>query len=595
MAEYAEKQNTKISRCLVEALSVLKESSLEAVDSPELQSSFTEYMHIDREVQKEFWNIVQYVADSEEAQLILLCGSVGDGKSHILSYYTKNEPETMVKFKIHNDSTASYYKNKPAIETLKETLAGFSDEQIATSKEKWIIAINLGTLTNFLNGDTENRFTKLRDYVKQQNILDNTIPEERTDMSGNFHCVNFSDYHLYTLKDEKVKSTYIQSIFKKITDDTEDNIFNQAYKNNCMDCPNKNKCPVKANYEMLKNETVQTMLIESLIEAIIKGKIILSTRSIFDFIYELLVDRRYINDSSSMIRTTIENLNVDQYVNTLLPNTLFSHDDGKGIFAALSACDPLNIKNKEVDDLVIKVLNNANIISLIDEKIPELNGSLNKLRNIDFSEPSKQELNKTCLKLYIRASKLFNRNHELKLQDELYTSFLKDLYYWNKSYNVRLKDLYEVTQKAMLVWNGEAPKGAMRLNVGKHQMNYVISQEVRIKPCINNSNQKPETELTKFLEEINLVYQDKDGDRQSNTYQILIDYNLYKLIYSMRDGYKPNRKDKNLYVKFDDFVNQVEDSGSQHEMLIIEEKNRKNPRQYEFSYGDFGFTFEVKK
>lgn len=592
MTENTNEQNMVTSKCLVEELSVLKESSLEAVDSPELESKFTSYMHIDREVQKEFWNIVKNVADSDEAQLILLCGSVGDGKSHILSYYSKNEPETMAKFKIHNDSTASFYKTKPAIETLKETLECFSDEKISNSKEKWIIAINLGTLTNFLNGDTDNKFTKLRSYVEKQKILENAIPDERTDITGNFHYVNFSDYHLYTLKNEKVKSEYIHAILQKITDDNSNNVFHKSYVHNCFTCSNRDKCPVKANYEMLKIDIVQEMLIQSLIEAIIKRKIILSTRSIFDVIYELLVDRRYINDSSSMIKTTIATLNEDQYVKTLLPNILFSHDEGKGIFAALNACDPLNIKNEAIDDLVIQVLNNHNILKLIDDSLPELKEKLNILGEIDFSEPSKEELNKTCLKLYIRASKLFDRNKHLVLQDDLYELFLKDLYYWNKSCNSKFKELYDVTQRAVLVWNGDAPKGAMRLNVGRHQMNYVISQEIRIKPYVSNTNSNSDIELKKFLEEIIIEFQEKNGN--GKVYQIAIDYNLFKLIYDMSNGYKPNRKDKNLYVKFDDFVNQVEDSGSQFEMLIIEEKNKKGARQYEFSLDEFGYTFEVK-
>jgi len=77
----------------------------------------------------------------------------------------------MKQFYVHNDSTASLYSDKPASYTLFEILDDFSDEKIDSSNQKTIIAINLGTLNNFLEADIHNRFNRLKKYVQEIGIL----------------------------------------------------------------------------------------------------------------------------------------------------------------------------------------------------------------------------------------------------------------------------------------------------------------------------------------------------------------------------------------------------------------------------------------
>ena len=80
----------------------------------------------------------------------------------------------MEKFYVHNDSTASLYIDKPATYTLRQIMDDFADDKISESKSKVILAINLGTLSNFLEADEEGRFSKLKEYVDATGILDET-------------------------------------------------------------------------------------------------------------------------------------------------------------------------------------------------------------------------------------------------------------------------------------------------------------------------------------------------------------------------------------------------------------------------------------
>ena len=184
--------------CLIQELSKLKESSKEAVEGLNTFSKFKTYMHVNRDVQDELQQIILKAAKENSAQLILVCGSVGDGKSHIISYFKNKYPDVMSNFTLHNDATESLEPNKTSMDTLNDVLDNFSDEKIGTSTEKLILAINLGTLNNFIDSEYGKRFTVLQKYVESKKILEKSIIENRFDSSSNIQFINFSDYNLYT-------------------------------------------------------------------------------------------------------------------------------------------------------------------------------------------------------------------------------------------------------------------------------------------------------------------------------------------------------------------------------------------------------------
>lgn len=95
--------------CLVNTLTKLKKSAKEAVACADTSNDYIMYMHVDRSVQEAFMSPLQKSYNFPHAELILLCGSVGDGKSHMLSYCASKYPEMMGEFYVHNDSTTSYY------------------------------------------------------------------------------------------------------------------------------------------------------------------------------------------------------------------------------------------------------------------------------------------------------------------------------------------------------------------------------------------------------------------------------------------------------------------------------------------------------
>lgn len=573
--------------CLIQELSKLKESSKEAVEGLNAFSKFKTYMHVNRDVQDELQQIILEADQENRAQLILVCGSVGDGKSHIISYFKNKYPDVINNFTLHNDATESLEPNKTSMDTLNDVLDNFSDEKIETSSEKLILAINLGTLNNFIDSDYGKRFTKLQKYVESKKILEKSIVENKFDSSSNIQFINFSDYNLYTLKDGKVQSKYIKELINKITNPSEINDFYNSYKENCSICKNKDKCPIKANYELISEDNVQNAIVDLLVQCIIKKKIIISTRALLNFMYDLIIARSYIDVNSPMFKDKIGKLKNEEYINSLTPNIIFDHKELSFIFNALSTLDPLNVRNEKVDDFIIKFNNSTELIQFFDEYIDYPKGYIEKINSVNFDELEGRRIKTNLLKLFIRSYYLCGKGDLFSLNDEVYENFINYLYFWNKGDKAKLIGLYGEIKDGILKWNGEAEKNHINIFVGKNQVKYKVSEEIEIKADASNLPNNKESELIKFLTEMDIRYK---GDKLDRSCGIGVDYSLYELLIRVGNGYRPNKKDKNHFIKFIEFINKIECAGSQNSQLTFTEKNREENKKYRLEFDE---EFEI--
>ncbi|WP_419742864.1 DNA phosphorothioation-dependent restriction protein DptF [Paraclostridium dentum] len=582
-----EDMHIKKSDCLIEELSMLKESSKEAVEGLNIFTNFKRYMHVDRNAQTELEHIIIEASKSNKSQLILVCGSVGDGKSHIISYFKNKYPEVISKFILHNDATESLEPNKTSMDTLNDLLKSFSDENIEDSNEKIILAINLGTLNNFIDSDYGDRFTKLRDFVNDKKILEKSIEDNSFGSDENIQFVNFSDYSLFTLKDEKVESEYIKSLMKKITDKSEYNVFYDSYKSNCNNCKNKGVCPIKANYELISENIVQDAIVDLLVQCIIKNKIIISTRALLNFLYDLLVPRQHIDINSPMFKNDIYRLKDEEYINSLTPNIIFDHKELSFIFNSLNTLDPLNVRNEKVDDFIIKFNNSTYVEEFFNENIDYPKGYIEKINEKYKEKGPDKKLKHSLLKLFIRSYYLCGKGNLFNLKDEVYEEFIKYVYYWNKGDKIKLQPMYINIKDGICKWNGQADKNQINIFIGKNQVKYKVSEILEIKANPSNLPTNSENKLDKFLTTLEIMYKGKDFDESC---VLEIDFPLYELLMRVSDGYRPNKKDKNQFIKFIEFINKMEMAGSQKSELIFTEKNRDQNKKFRLEYDD---EFEI--
>lgn len=589
------------NNCLIDELKKLKESSKEAVENITSFSEFKNYMHVKRNVQDELFNIIDKSSKSNSSKLILVCGGVGDGKSHIISYFKNNYPNMMLEFDIHNDATESFEPGKTSIDTLNDVLKDFNDDNILHSNKKLILAINLGALSNFIDSKYQDNFKNLKKYVEDKKILDVDISDNSYEEESNFQFINFSDYHIYSLTEEKAKSQYVEDIINKIIQDDERNVFKNSYKSNCLNCDKNYKCPIKINYEMLMKEPVKEKLIDVLIECVVKDKLIVSTRSLLNFIYDFIVNTELDNKNNEELKQYIDKINCDDFIKCIFVSNLFEHKELSQILYSLSKIDPINSISEDLDNIIIK-LNITEDIAGVFNSYLNIDGN-NYLESLmsknDVIEDEKMKLKTkteqnylidSLINMFIRLN-IFIPRENLNLNDKIYLEYMKNLYYWNIGDIDNIENLYSDVKVAIYNWNGEALDGRINISVGKNQMRYKISQKLNLEADLSNIKVNESEELLKFNPSLIIGY---ESEENGINYKIDIDFNLYELLMRIKNGYRPNKNDKYNYINFVEFINKIQKLGSQNKEIYIEDKQGLGVSNYKLVYKQAFGRFEFK-
>lgn len=581
---------------LIDALKRCKQSSKEAVENLGQFSSFKRYMHVQRPVEIELEKHINNAYTSQGAQLILVCGGVGDGKSHILSYLKDKLPflKDTNAFYLHNDATESFSPRKTSIETLAAVLEPFSDKGLQQGGTKNIVlAINLGALNNFIDSEYGIAFSRLRDFVHKKRILESVIDEEVTPDDHIFKYVNFSDYHLYQLTEQGPKSDYIKGIFQKITQKTEDNPFYQAYLYDYED--NRDiaiRNPIIQNYELFQHEDVQEKIIDILIQAMVKEKLIISTRGLLDFIYNILVPACMENMNYLQIKEFIKVLDFKDYTSSLLPFQLFEKKDASSIHQAIYQINPTRVRTEELDQYLIEFKSRKDGAYLFSKyidinRLPYFAKSF--LQNSPWRNPESKEqqtYRRLLVKLFVYLYYLIPKMEYGSFADLTYQQFMKYLYYWNKREWSKLAKLYrDDVREAVYKWNGEGNGELIYVQIGQPQTQYYALQKLEIEPHVVRTPSLPNEELFKFLTMMHLQFKTKNSSDQSIA-SIDIDYTLYSFLVRINRGYRPNKKDKFQFIKFVEFIETLSEFGKNKEEIVFESKQFGKTTRYRLKYDE---------
>ena len=359
---------------LVDELKRLKKSSSEAVDNDEEFSPFKMYMHIHRSLEDDLIKKIEQAKERAGKSLILVCGNVGDGKSHVISYLKHTRISLLDGFIIHNDATESRSPNRDEKEELAMVLHNFRDDCIANdSDDKIIVAINLGVLSNFIDSEKGKgrEFSKLAEYVNSNNILIDNIVGESPEQNSCFFHINFGDYHIFRLNSGKIDSPYIEEVIERIVCESNDNPFFQGYKR-CSEC-SVDHCPVKANFEMLQNKKVVSGLINILIETIVKDKVILSTRELLDFFYDIIVHPDF--NKAKLLKSKNR---FEQFIKYCLPSLMYEHEEASMLLSHLTKYDFINQRTELFDGITTR-FNTTDKLTEMFESYIDVNSISNQI------------------------------------------------------------------------------------------------------------------------------------------------------------------------------------------------------------------------
>ncbi|MBA2176141.1 DNA phosphorothioation-dependent restriction protein DptF [Halobacillus locisalis] len=558
---------------LLYQLNKLRESSQEAIEGFESLSPFKRYLHIERPIQESLEESLRKASVSGDAQLVFLCGSVGDGKSHLLAYLQSTYPDMMKDFHIHNDATESFDPQKDSLDTLADVLSSFDDENIHTSDKKMILAINLGVLHNFMeSGYAEERYSELRKFIDQSGVFDTGI-DEQIDHSV-FSLVNFGDYHEFELHESGAVSPYIDTMLERIVSESDQNPFYKAYKK---DMENDWNHPILMNYKMLRAESVRDSISRLLVETVIKEKVIISTRALLNFIYDILVP------------TSIEDMDSSDIIDMLpylLPSLLFEGRQRSGLLKAVSSQDPLNIRSQKIDEKLIGLYNTTDLSDFHRKVITDpsavvwidLLSSVGSIYYLD--KESKEQVGE----MFVRSAFLFDSELNEQFEDEEYSQFTSYLYAFNSGDLKSLRGMYHEVWKSLYLWKGAPQKGFLYLDEETDFMR--IAEKLDLDKSTEYVPKKREGKLQRFTMSIIIGYKADD-----ETVAVEIDYPLYETLSKVRQGYRLSKKDKEDAIQFVEFIERLLPLGSQQKVILIEDQDEDKLFRLEYDHNFEEYTF----
>ena len=289
-------------------LDILSRSSAQAVSTLDNRNSSTvkKYLYIKTEIEQTFIEMLKNT--TQPTQIIFLCGSSGDGKSEILA---RNHEDFRNQIDFHFDATHSFDRNKSAIATLNDTFS-----QHKASDKPLVVGINTGMMFNYSDsGSDEHQDIKetFRTYLNNK----------QSSLNTNHKFLNFEDFPKYKLIRDEFLSPFIKDLLTRLTIADEKNPFFHSWMKEDSD-------PVlHSNFRMLQQESVQDVIINTLLKLRLKNDVFLTARTILDFVHHILTGPGYLFDN------------------------LFASEK-TDLFKALRKFDPCTVRSREIDLFLIQ-------------------------------------------------------------------------------------------------------------------------------------------------------------------------------------------------------------------------------------------------
>lgn len=550
---------------LVNQLNRLRKSSSDSIDAISRFDDFKKYMHVSRRVEQDLIDILNKVNSGEKKTLVLLCGSAGDGKSHLLSFL-KNEEKLLDNYIVYNDATESSSPSKTAIDTLAEALQDFTDENVDLPGKNFILAINLGVLSNFIESKYGNSFKKLHEYVITSNILTNQLNVKKYDANSPFQHVSFSDYHMYTLTEKGAVSDYLEQILEKVFSMHVNNPFYCVYEKYCRSCPISERCPVKHNFEFLMEEKIQKFIAYTLVEVVVKDKEILTTREIFNYIYDIVVPQKF-NPTKIAQASTNMDLFLKEYIKGITPVLIYEYNDMSALLNHVKQYDPLLNRSEEADETAIFYYVSSDIENEIVKVMTGISYGKVFCQKSSIDRINDDKVLKAQLyNIIVRINAMLHERNDTNV----FSSFLKNLYYYNAGKIKKFGELYNLVEEAIFQWCG----GEARDNICYSDLRNGVAlyERIEFEPHLKNiPEDKKVEELQRFLPFITIEYENKES-----VISLDIDYSLYELIYKLASGYIQTADDRNNHADFISFIRKMIKTGSaDKELTLITEDNRR--------------------
>lgn len=520
---YNNQKSANISTTFLNTIKNISVSSRESIVNTEEFNYFNEYLHVHRPIEDYLQQALEDLK-SNESGIILLVGTVGDGKSHLLSYFNKNKHDLLTDIYIYNDATESDNPYKTAVETLSEKLEAYQSGQL----KKLIIAINIGMLNNLKEYlSQQNKNTEIIETIESSNIFSINGMSSTLYKSNDITLVSFLNERNFKVVNGSVVSDFCNGIFDKIF---QEDMSNPFYSSFLKDDGRHRSESAYQNYQLMLNEKVRKSVIHLIIKIQIENKRIITTRALLNFIHDIIIPDNNIKENDSF-----------------LVNLLFGSNDKSPILSAISEQDPVLIQDSRLDQLNIAIYNSLDLQNKCKELFDSKDFELIK----NFLYLLEGLSHKRKFEMILRLHYLFYyQDYESSIFFE-YIDMLEKI----EENKALKKDVLQKINTAIYKWKGSPMPGFIYNESLKPNMMMRIGLQYDPKPkkvLVTNKL----TILVSF-------------EIQGKIFEIEVDYNLFVLMKKIENGYILKEKDKIEAVVFSEFVDNILNNIDSTEKTII--------------------------
>lgn len=540
----------------------MSQHSVDSVQNGKVFTNWDEYMHVDRPIETKLMEKMDEI-DKVGGGIVLLVGSAGDGKSHLISRIKQMSDWGDGSF--YNDATASSSPKKTAIDTLKEALVEYKDDNLYKTSKKLVLAINLGKLNALI--DDEEFKTDYEEIVNSTLPIfddDDTTPPINTER---VKVIMFTDEQVFEFfadssSDIPVASDFLSKIMDKVVAETTNNPFYAAYTADIASGGSP-KDPIILNYELLRIPDVRNTIVQTIIEAIVRYKLIITPREFLDFLYSIIVYPHY-----------DEYKEKKDFFEALLPSLLYCGSENM-IQKAISKLDPLKQSSTEHDKQLSVLFTSYSILPtyLTKQQTSELPTELLK-RTDEFYANNGRDIERTT-KFVFRLKHLLSYHTESEVYKS-YLALLKGIF--NKDVH-KMKEIYEVVAKAIPRHYGSYYEKSNMVPLNIQGGRYRLFGSLQLKPEPVKSYHS-ESYKNEFLMRFDMSWKFPD-----KPVSLRMDFQLYSYLNELNRGKLALSYENEKDLTFSRFVRKlVEKCNCEQEITVV----RSDTGVLELSESSFG-------
>lgn len=546
---------------LRDALLHLSQHSVNSVQNGIRFTNWDEYMHIDRPIESKLIARMDSI-DQEGGGIILLVGSAGDGKSHLISRIKQMSDWGDECF--YNDATASSSPRKTAIDTLKESLTEFKDANLHSTNQKLVLAINLGKLNALIDDEEfKQEYTEMVTAAAPIFDDDDTTPPVETKRVKIIMFTYEQIFEFYPNQDSPVESKFLSAILKKITDQNTNNPYYQAYQEDLTNGISK-KDPILLNFKLLNIPEIRNTIVMTVIEAIIRYKLVITPREFLDFIFSIMVPPKY-----------DEYKEKTDFFESLTPSLFYCGVEGL-LQKAISKLDPLKQSSTEHDKQLSVLFTSYSIpTSYLDVDAQSVLPEEMLARTNEFYANNGRDIERTT-KFIFRLKHMLSYHTESNIYKS-YLELLKGIF--NKD-GKAMQRLYDMVATAIPRHYGSYYTKPNMIPLNIQGGKYRLFGNLQLKPCpiaTIYSKEKPNEFLLRF--DLKWKFSDEDVD-------LRMDYQLYSYIYELNRGKLALSYENEKDLAFSRFIRRLVEKCNCEQDITIVTSDAKEIKLTESSFGN---------